>query len=210
MTSLVLLADAAALPLADASVDAIVTSPEYADQRKYAHGAKTPPADYAAGFAPYLDEMRRVLRPTGSLMLNLGVILRDGEETTYADDLLTVARYMGWKLLHRMIWHKSNPLPMSHPPYLTIAHEWVFWLALRTDAYRGYDADTRRPTPRALWAASASPTRWVIGRSTPSGRLHTHSTLTGRSHRRCSPAPSGRPAAFAIPPRCRWLWRSNW
>ncbi len=41
------------------------------------------------------------------------------------------------------IWHKSNPLPLSHPDYLTIAHEWVFWLAATTKVYRGYDADTR-------------------------------------------------------------------
>lgn len=127
------------------SFDAIVTSPEYADQRRYAHGAKTTPADYASAFAPFLQAMRRVLRPTGSLMLNLGVVLRNGEETAYADDVLATARANDWKLLHRMVWQKSNPLPLSHPAYLTIAHEWVFWLARETDAYRGFDANTRRP-----------------------------------------------------------------
>lgn len=127
------------------SVDAIVTSPEYADQRKYAHGARTTPGEFPDHFAPFLDEMLRVLRPTGSLMLNLGVIMRNGEETDYADEVLRRARDGGWKLLHRTIWHKSNPLPLSHPQYLTIGHEWVFWLAPTVSAYRGYDADTRTP-----------------------------------------------------------------
>lgn len=129
----------------DECVDSIVTSPEYADQRKYKHGADTAPEVYADHFLPFLDEMRRVLRPAGSLMLNLGVIMRKGEESPWADQVLDRARASGWKLLHRTIWRKSNPLPLSHPPYLTIAHEWVFWLAKTTDVYRGYDADTRTP-----------------------------------------------------------------
>jgi DNA modification methylase len=127
------------------SVDAIVTSPEYADQRKYVSGPMAGPGSYAEAFRPHLAAMLRVLRPEGSLMLNLGVVLRDGEETPYADDVLAVARAMGWKLLHRMIWQKSNPLPLSHPAFLTVAHEWVFWLAPTVKAYRGYDRDTRRP-----------------------------------------------------------------
>lgn len=133
----------------DGSVDAIVTSPVYADQRKYGGGVKAGPAAYAEAFTPVLAEMLRVLSSSGSLMLNLGVILRDGEETPYADEVLSRARSMGWKLLHRTIWQKSNPLPLSHPAYLTIGHEWVFWLAKSTDAYRGYDADTRRPHAEA-------------------------------------------------------------
>lgn len=129
----------------DECIDAIVTSPEYADQRKYTHQADRGPDTYHKRFEPYLAEMLRVLKPTGSLMLNLGVIMRKGEEHPYADNVLATAREMGWKLLHRTIWHKSNPLPLSHADYLTISHEWVFWLAPTTKVYRGYDADTRTP-----------------------------------------------------------------
>lgn len=127
------------------SLDAIVTSPEYADQRKYTHEAERGPDTYHKRFEPVLAEMLRLLKPSGSLMLNLGVIMRKGEEHPYADNVLAVARDMGWCLLNRMVWHKSNPLPLSHPDYLTIGHEWVFWLAPTTKVYRGYDADTRTP-----------------------------------------------------------------
>lgn len=139
-------------------VDAIVTSPPYADQRDYSAGAgvthnvtrnssrkarSEAPARFVDEFEPYLRAMLEVLYPTGSLMLNLGIIMRDGEEHPYADDILTRARAMGWKLLHRMVWHKPNSIPLSHPTYLHIKHEWVFWLAPTIDAYRGYDSDTR-------------------------------------------------------------------
>jgi DNA modification methylase len=127
----------------DGSVDSIVTSPEYGDQRKYQHNAERGLDGYHKRFEPFLAEMLRVLNPAGSLMLNLGVIMRKGEEHPYADNVLAAAREMGWCLLHRTIWHKSNPLPLSHPDYLTIGHEWVFWLAPSTKVYRGYDADTR-------------------------------------------------------------------
>lgn len=148
-------------PVETGSIDAIVTSPPYADQRDYkAHVAgrarvengttrsksrRTAPGLFVERFEPVLAEMLRVLKPTGSMMLNLGVIMRDGEENHYADDILYRARRMGWKLLHRMIWYKPNALPLSHAAYLHIKHEWVFWLAPSTDAYRGFDKDTRTP-----------------------------------------------------------------
>lgn len=148
------------LDLAADSVDAIVTSPPYADQRNYERRAgatghtrnttrrarSDAPMLYAEQFADtYLPPMARVLAPQGSLMLNLGVIMRDGEESEYADEILRRARRAGWKLLHRMIWKKPNIIPLSHPTYLHIKHEWVFWLARDVDAYRGFDADTRTP-----------------------------------------------------------------
>jgi DNA modification methylase len=137
-------------------VDAIVTSPPYADQRDYhaengaprkatARERSEAPMLFAESFEPFLDAMLDVLSPTGSLMLNLGIIMRDGEESPYADEILRSARARGWKLLHRMIWHKPNAIPLSHPTYLHIKHEWVFWLAPSTAAYRGFDRDTRSP-----------------------------------------------------------------
>jgi site-specific DNA-methyltransferase (adenine-specific) len=143
--------------MADASVDAIVTSPPYADQRQYGEKAgkagdrhvrrqrSQAPTEAAAWLEPFLWQMKRVLSPSGSLALNLGVVMRDGEESDWADCVLSRARAMGWKLLHRMVWHKPNAIPLSHPVYLHVKHEWVFWLAPSVDAYRGYDADTRLP-----------------------------------------------------------------
>lgn len=131
------------------AVDAIVTSPPYADQRQYA--GKTDPAAYADYLEPFLDAMLKVLRPGGSLMLNIGRVHRDHQEQACAFDALYRARAMGWKWLDTIIWAKPNGFIAASTSYLHSAHEYVWWLGKETTAYRGYDADTRTPhTPSSL------------------------------------------------------------
>lgn len=76
MVATVLHADAACLPLPDASVDLIVTSPPYWRLRSYAGstevGAEPTPADYIRSLVRCTREWTRVLKPTGSIFVNLG------------------------------------------------------------------------------------------------------------------------------------------
>lgn len=124
--------------------DAIVTSPPYLDVRSD-----------VTGFARHdwgelLDELRRVLKPSGSLMLNLGRIHRDGEEVLWAHDLLGAARELGWRVLDEIIWHKVNGGGGRRTSYLIDRHEHVFWLALRTDPYKGFDEARQPYSPATL------------------------------------------------------------
>lgn len=69
--------DARALPLATASVQAVVTSPPYLGQRTYGDGAaeggqQDTLASYVTWLADVFDEVRRVLSPTGLAWLNIG------------------------------------------------------------------------------------------------------------------------------------------
>jgi DNA modification methylase len=143
------------------SLDAIVTSPPYADQRGYEPGelggrrgnqptnrarrAKSrrqrsaAPAEWVEWIKPYTAEALRVLSPTGSMMLNLGVVHRDGEEHSCCDDILRDCRAHGWKLLHRRIWHKPNGQVPSSPGYLTSSHEYLLWLAPTISAWRAFE-----------------------------------------------------------------------
>lgn len=70
------LGDARCLPWPDSSVDCIVTSPPYWGQRDYGHpdqiGLEPTWVDYVANMGKVGAEMRRVLRPDGTLWLNLG------------------------------------------------------------------------------------------------------------------------------------------
>lgn len=151
--------------MAEGSVDAIVTSPPYADQRAYepgeilskgarpssmgrqsrglsARSAKArsaAPARWVEWIEPYTREMLRVLSPTGSMMLNLGIVLRDGEEHDCTDAILRNCRAQGWKVLHRLIWHKPNGQVPSAPGYLTVSHEFVLWLAPTTKPWRAFE-----------------------------------------------------------------------
>jgi DNA modification methylase len=60
----------------DGSVDCIVTSPPYWGQRDYGHegqvGLEPSPEAYVAGIVAVFREVRRVLKPEGTLWLNLG------------------------------------------------------------------------------------------------------------------------------------------
>lgn len=138
--------------LEEGSIDSIVTSPPYADQRHYNGSVRLTareksrkqrreaPMQFVDWLMPFLAAMKPLLSERGSLMLNLGVVMRNGEESEYADEVLRRARHeQGWKLLHRMVWSKENSLPPSHHAYLHISHEHVFWLAPSIRAYRGYD-----------------------------------------------------------------------
>ena len=56
--------------LADNSIDLIVTSPPYADQRKGTYGG-IHPDKYVEWFFPISEQLLRVLKPTGLLFLIL-------------------------------------------------------------------------------------------------------------------------------------------
>jgi len=68
--------DARALPLPDESVDLVVTSPPYFNLRNYAAdgqiGNELTPREYIAALIECTREMVRVLKPSGSIFVNLG------------------------------------------------------------------------------------------------------------------------------------------
>jgi site-specific DNA-methyltransferase (adenine-specific)/site-specific DNA-methyltransferase (cytosine-N4-specific) len=68
--------------LADNSVDLIMTSPPYADQRKNTYGGVRPDK-YVEWFLPISKELLRVLKPTGTFVLNIKEKVVDGERSTY-------------------------------------------------------------------------------------------------------------------------------
>lgn len=81
MSALVLRGDARALPLPDGSVDLVVTSPPYFALRSYTDGgehyegqigSEATPQEYIAALVACTREWVRVLKPSGSLWVNLG------------------------------------------------------------------------------------------------------------------------------------------
>lgn len=80
-SALVLQGDALSLPLPDASVDLIVTSPPYFALRSYRDGdehyagqigSEATPGEFLEALWAATREMVRVLKPTGSIFVNLG------------------------------------------------------------------------------------------------------------------------------------------
>lgn len=98
----------------DNSVDLIFTSPPYCDQRSACYGS-IPPDAYVEWFLPRAEEMRRVLRPTGTFVLNIKERVVDGERHTYVLDLIKGMREQGWRWTEEYIWHKKNGYPGKWP-----------------------------------------------------------------------------------------------
>jgi site-specific DNA-methyltransferase (adenine-specific) len=100
--------------LPDNSVDLIVTSPPYADQRKGTYGG-IHPDKYVGWFLPITAEMLRVLKPTGTFILNIKEKVLEGERSTYVMELILEMRKQGWLWTEEFIWHKKNCYPGKWP-----------------------------------------------------------------------------------------------
>lgn len=100
--------------LPDNSVDFIITSPPYADQRKNTYGG-IHPDKYVEWFKPISDELLRVLKPTGTFILNIKEKVVDGERHTYVLELILALRQQGWLWTEEFIWHKKNSFPGKWP-----------------------------------------------------------------------------------------------
>ena len=154
--------------LPDDSVSCVVTSPPYWGVRDYGVagqiGAEPVLQDYVQTLVSVFREVRRVLRPDGTLWLNLGNTYSSGGRTWRDDDAKNKGRGMsyrpptpaglkpkdligvawmvamalqldGWYLRNDIIWNKPNCQPESVKDRLTVSHEYVF-LFSKEERYR--------------------------------------------------------------------------
>ena len=100
--------------LPNESIDLILTSPPYANQRKHTYGGVS--ADhYIDWFLPIADELYRVLKPSGSFVLNIKEHAVKGERHTYVIELILAMKKRGWLWTEEYIWHKRNTCPGKWP-----------------------------------------------------------------------------------------------
>jgi site-specific DNA-methyltransferase (adenine-specific) len=96
------------------SVDLIFTSPPYADSRVRTYGGIRP-EKYVDWFLPISSELLRVLKPTGTFILNIKEKVVNGERHTYVIELILEMRKQGWLWTEEFIWHKKNSYPGKWP-----------------------------------------------------------------------------------------------
>ena len=153
------------------SVHCVVTSPPYWGLRDYgvegAYGLEQSPAMYIANMVDVFRAVRRVLRPDGTLWLNLGDVyaanrpyqVADGKHTVVGNHMgmkvppalkpkdlvglpwavVFALRDDGWWLRSDIIWHKPNAMPESVRDRPAKAHEYIFLLAKSPSYY--YDGE---------------------------------------------------------------------
>lgn len=160
------------LPYGDAIAQTCVTSPPYFGMRDYGIagqvGAEVSLTDYVARIVVAMREVWRVLKPDGTLWLNLGDTYTSGGRRTRAVDAKVKGRAMnyraptplglkpkdligvpwrvafalqedGWWLRSDVIWEKPNAMPESVEDRPTNSHEHLFLLSKQPRYY--YDAE---------------------------------------------------------------------
>lgn len=138
--------------LPDGSVNCCVTSPPYYALRDYGMdgqiGRESSPKEYVSRLTEVFAEVRRVLRPDGTLWLNLGdTYAGRGEEEIKPKDLIGIPwmaafalRDDGWYLRNDIIWMKENPMPESVKDRCTRCHEHIFLFSKSKHYFFDYKA----------------------------------------------------------------------
>src|SRR5699024_7954190 len=92
----------------DNSVDVIFTSPPYADRRKDTYGG-VHESRYIEWFMPIAKEMKRVLRPSGSLFINIKAHCHKGERVLYVMKLvIALKEELGLRFVDEFSWTKNG------------------------------------------------------------------------------------------------------
>lgn len=119
----------------DNCIDLIVTSPPYADQRFYGTDeSKIHPDKYVEWFLPKAIEFKRVLKETGSFVLNINDKVVKGKQHLYVFELvLKLTKEIGFNLVRDYIWFNPSTPPniFSTGKYgrTKKSHEYCFWFS---------------------------------------------------------------------------------
>ena len=175
--------DHVAMLLNGATVNLAVTSPPYADRRKYDESTEfrpIPPDEYVEWFAPVAGNVAAHLTDDGSWLVNIRAGCEDGERLLYVFDLVIAhQRAWGWKFVDDFCWVDSkNGVPGGWPNRFKDAWEPVFHFSrsqrikfhpfangTQSDAVFDYSPDTAvTSTGSGLLGMKATPERDGIAR----------------------------------------------
>ena len=131
----------------DESIDCIVTTPPY--WRRRSQGTEsitaTSKEDFVAELLQTMAQAWRVLKPQGSLWLNMGDDTTDGfvQGIPWRVVLQMIDR-QGWQLVNEVVWNKTTTSPQGSQDHLRKVHEFMFHLVKNDDFY--YNDDELRRT----------------------------------------------------------------
>ena len=154
------------------SIDCVVTSPPYFRLRNYQHrgqlGAEPTIDQWVEHLRPVMQQLARVLVPTGTLWLNLGDAYsthrREGaprKSLLLGPERLALALLAdGWIIRNQIIWAKTNTTPSSVTDRLTCQHEVIYLLSRAPRYFFDLDAIRQEPLTKHPPTRPGQPPRW--------------------------------------------------
>jgi DNA modification methylase len=133
------------------SIDCIITSPPYWGQRDYANGGiglEDKPEDFIQNLLEIVNELKRVLKPTGSFWFNMGDTYNNKSLQGIPWRIaLKMIDEQNWILRNSVIWNKHKGGLHSSSDRLRNVHENFFHFVKKAKDYF-YDANAIRTKPR--------------------------------------------------------------
>lgn len=115
-------------------IDLIFTSPPYANMKKYDVFEGIAPDKYNDWFIPIVKELDRVIKLTGSFILNINDKVESKFRNPFVFELVTrICKETNFKLFERLFWNKGKYLP--HPKRFGDKVEYLFWFAKSENFY---------------------------------------------------------------------------
>ena len=138
--------------LPDDHFQTCITSPPYWLLRDYETpgqiGLEESLEEYLQALVNVFQLVRRVLRPDGTLWLNLGDCYNKKQLMGLPWRLAFALQADGWWLRSDIVWHKPNPCPEPVQDRPTRAHEFLFLLSPSPKYF--YDADAVKEKSTSL------------------------------------------------------------
>lgn len=112
----------------DNSIDLVITSPPYADTIFYGDEVENKTLlEYPEWFAEIGKKIKRVLKPSGSFILNINDRVEKKERSLYAfKTVIALKEISGLKFHDTYIWAKQSGLPTGNKKRLNDKFEYIF------------------------------------------------------------------------------------
>jgi hypothetical protein len=115
------------------SIDLLLTSPPYCEQRKDFPGI--PEKDFPAWIVSVMEAARPKMKPAGNIIINMREHVRGGQISDYILKSRLAIRAAGWCEIDVLMWHKTDAPPLGRTDRPRRAYDCLYWYSLTPNPF---------------------------------------------------------------------------